>query len=273
MLPSFSKSSEYLSQIVFAQRNKDYGAYKLRLNYSKNLLAGLIVANVCFVGGVLLLFFTLKWQPEKVPLYKMVDYRTTDFSLEEIKIPKVPFTTNEQKSPPVKQEPTVSKPADDGNNQLNADERNKPSKELTSDKTAPITDESKSSPQSSTGENLKSYSADTTGTELYSNEIFMKVEVPAQFPGGPVMFGKFLADNIQYPEYARNQKVDGIIYVHMIVNNDGTLDDVRIYKGIEESCNNEVLRVIKLSPRWTPARQKGKFVRQRLIVPVHFQSP
>ena len=59
----------------------------------------------------------------------------------------------------------------------------------------------------------------------------------------------------------------------MVVNRDGSVSDLKLYKGIEQSCNEEVLRVMKLSPNWIPALKEGKKVRQRLIVPVKFEVP
>lgn len=197
----------------------------------------------------------------------MIDYKTSDFSLQEVKIPKIEQKVDNQKmlGEPTKDAPLV----------VEEEEREKKEEEKVKEdvsKENEGTAEKKLEQQAKVEENLKTVSSDTSGTNLYSEEIFMKVEIPAEFPGGPIAFGKFVGENIKYPDYAIKNKVDGIVYVHVIVGNDGTLSDIKIYKGIEESCNNEVLRVLKLSPKWVPARQKAKFVRQRMIVPIRFRS-
>ncbi len=264
-------SDNYLSNVIFLGRNKAYGAFLLRKNYPRNIFISLLIANVTVIIGAVLLFFILKSQPEEIELYKMVDYKTSDFSLEEVNIPRieqkvarkveVPKAISENATPVVKEdqpeekipEKTDEKKTEEGNE--NADKKS--------------TEEGKGEAT----ENLKSVSSDTSGTNLYSEELFMKVEIPAEFPGGPIAFGKFIGENVQYPDYAKKNKVDGIVYIHMIINNDGSLTDLKISRGIEESCNNEVLRIMKLSPKWIPARHNGKYVRQRLIVPVRFRSP
>lgn len=242
----------------------------LRKGYSRNLIIGLIISNITFALLAVLVFFLLKNKPEELEYYKMIDYKTTDFSLEVVKIPRIEQKKASKKEKSLKKEDAplvvkedelekkpIEKPED------NKNEKGKDENEVKSEENG----------KGEATETLKSVSSDTSGTQLYSEEIFMKVEIPAEFPGGPISFGKFIGENIKYPDYAKKNKIDGIVYVHMIVNNDGTIDELKIYKGIEESCNNEVLRVMKLSPKWIPARQKSLFVRQRMIVPIRFRSP
>jgi len=216
-----------------------------------------------------LLFLILKNKPEEPELYKMIDYKTSDFSLQEVKIPRIEQKNAAQKSQskPITDAPLVVK---DDEKEVKKGVKPEGKEETDGKGKSEIKLEEKGKDEAT--ENLKTVSSDTTGTHLYSDELFMKVEISAEFPGGPISFGKFLGENIQYPEYAKKNKVDGIVYVHFIVGNDGTISDLKIYKGIEESCNNEVLRVMKLSPKWIPARQKAKFVRQRMIVPVRFRT-
>lgn len=262
-------SEAYLTEVIYSGRNKIYGGFQLRKNYRKNLLKAVIAANLIFAALCLAMFWALQHLPEPVAYYQMVDYKTTDFSLEEVKIPRIeqkkkpgkaPVQNQNIDAPPVVKE-EVAKPQP-------IEKAKTDSKVSTDDQTEQIGENGDKKE-----ETLKSVSSDTTGTNLYSEEIFMKVEIPAEFPGGPAAFGRFIGENIQYPDYAKKNKVDGIVYIHMIVNNDGSLADVKVQRGIEETCNNEVLRLIKSSPKWIPARQKGKFVRQRMIIPIHFKSP
>lgn len=264
-----TNSDYYLSNVIFFNRNKAFGAYILRKGYTRNIAIALIIANFVFIVSAILLFILLQNKPEEVELYKIIDYKTSDFSLTEVKIPRI-----EQKKPAAQTEATSKENAP---LVVKEDEPEKKLDEKTDEKAKPETksDEDSKTESTTNGEadqTLKSISSDTAGTNLYSDEIFMKVEIPAEFPGGPLAFGKFIGENIKYPEYATKNKIDGIIYVHMIVNNDGTISELKIYKGIEESCNNEVLRIMKISPKWIPARQKAKFVRQRMIVPIRFRS-
>ncbi len=96
-------------------------------------------------------------------------------------------------------------------------------------------------------------------------------EVSAQPQEGMPAFLQFIAQNIHYPKQAKRTGVEGKVFVQFIVEKDGTLSDIRAVRGIGAGCDEEALRVIKLSKPWVPARQRGVPVRQRLIIPIHFR--
>jgi protein TonB len=103
-----------------------------------------------------------------------------------------------------------------------------------------------------------------------SKEVFVLVEVQPEFPGGEHARQKFLADNIIYPENAKKNNIQGIVFVTFIVETDGSLSNIKILKGIGAGCDEEVQRVISIMPKWKPGKQKGKEVRVKLNLPVKF---
>jgi TonB family protein len=96
------------------------------------------------------------------------------------------------------------------------------------------------------------------------------VEVVPSFPGGLVEFGKFLGQNLKYPIEAKKNKTQGRVYVNFIVEVDGTLSEPKVLRGIGGGCDEEALRVIKLSPKWKPGIQNGKKIRVAYTVPILF---
>ena len=93
---------------------------------------------------------------------------------------------------------------------------------------------------------------------------------PAAFPGGVHAFYTFLARNIKYPRLVKEKKAQGKVYLTFVVEKDGRLNDIKILRGIGYGCDEEAIRVMKTSPRWSPGRQHGKLVRQQYTVPIKF---
>ena len=103
------------------------------------------------------------------------------------------------------------------------------------------------------------------------HHIYEVVEENAQFPGGEEACLKWLSDHIKYPQRALDQGLQGRVNVSFVVNRDGSIVDVKILRSPDESMAKEAERVVKLMPKWRPARQGNKAVRSRFILPVTFR--
>ncbi|MDE6143502.1 MAG: energy transducer TonB, partial [Muribaculaceae bacterium] len=101
-----------------------------------------------------------------------------------------------------------------------------------------------------------------------NEEVFSTPEQLPEFPGGMTALLQFLRDNIKYPE---NQKNDVRVIVRFTVFKDGSLGDYNILKTGGEDCDKEVIRVLNLSPRWTPGKNDGKNVACSFALPVNFK--
>ena len=101
------------------------------------------------------------------------------------------------------------------------------------------------------------------------DEILVIAETSASFPGGRKGFAKFLSDNLKYPKGC----AEGTVYVKLVVDKDGTVikDCVKIAKSIDPALDAEAIRVVRMSPKWTPALQNERPVRQHMRVPVKFK--
>ena len=123
------------------------------------------------------------------------------------------------------------------------------------------------------GSEVAADNADVNSEALYEGKLYDlgSVEVEPEFPGGQKAFGKFLGSNIQYPLSARDNKIEGKVYIGFVVEKNGELSDLKIIKGIGGGCDEEALRVMKKSPVWKPGMAEGKPVRTSYTFPVTFQ--
>ncbi|MDY0015078.1 MAG: energy transducer TonB [Bacteroidales bacterium] len=100
---------------------------------------------------------------------------------------------------------------------------------------------------------------------------FRVVEVNPEFPGGDEALMKYLKDNIIYPKSAIEAGMQGKVMVEFVVERDGSITNVSIYRGKGQILNNEALRVVKSMPKWNPGKQRGKNVRAIFKLPIVFQ--
>jgi protein TonB len=107
--------------------------------------------------------------------------------------------------------------------------------------------------------------------EEVTDEPFRFVESPASFDGGLGAFYEHVGDEIKYPAQARRMNIEGKVFVEFVINRDGTVTEVKAIKRIGGGCDEEAERVIKTSPRWNPGKQRGKPVRQKMVLPVTFR--
>jgi TonB family protein len=90
-----------------------------------------------------------------------------------------------------------------------------------------------------------------------------------EFPGGDKALKKYMR-TLSYPTRSREQGITGSVYVSFVVAEDGSVGDVKILKGLNRECNEEVLNFIRRSPKWKPATLDGKPVPCTFILPVRF---
>ena len=107
--------------------------------------------------------------------------------------------------------------------------------------------------------------------EQSENAVFTVVEEAASFNGGVDGLSKYLSENLKYPTQAKDQGVEGVVYVQFIVEEDGSLSNVEILKGIGAGCDEEAKRIIEASPKWIPGKQQGKLVRQKMLQKLVFK--
>lgn len=106
--------------------------------------------------------------------------------------------------------------------------------------------------------------------EVVEEQIFTVVENDPEFPGGMEALYKYLAQNIKYPQLARDNNITGRVYVTFVVEKDGSIANPKVLRDIGGGCGQEAIRVVKSMPKWTPGKQRGKAVRVQFNLPVNF---
>ena len=102
-------------------------------------------------------------------------------------------------------------------------------------------------------------------------EIFVAVEQQAEFPGGQAALMKWLSQNVRYPETAQQNDVQGRVIVKFVVEKDGSIGTATILKGVDKDLDREALRVVKKMPKWQPGKNNGVAVRSYFNLPVVFK--
>jgi TonB family C-terminal domain len=110
---------------------------------------------------------------------------------------------------------------------------------------------------------------DVTG-DRKKDTIFKYIEKMPQFPGGDVALAHFLQKNLRYPMVAQANDISGKVYAQFVVDKTGAISDIKIVRGLDESCNEETIRILKLMPKWNPGMQNNKAVAVYFTLPIHF---
>lgn len=96
----------------------------------------------------------------------------------------------------------------------------------------------------------------------------LKEEMP-QFSGGSVQL--WIKENLRYPEIARENNIQGKVYVKCIIDSEGNVCNAEIQRGVDPSLNKEALRLVNSMPKWKPGMQNGKTVSIPYVIIVEFK--
>ncbi|HRG07547.1 MAG TPA: energy transducer TonB, partial [Cyclobacteriaceae bacterium] len=95
----------------------------------------------------------------------------------------------------------------------------------------------------------------------------------AQPAGGLRAYDKYLKNSLRYPQQALENNVKGRVTVSFTVHTDGSVDEFNVLKGLGFGCDEEVIRLVKAGPRWSPTTQDGAPVESEIRVRVKFAPP
>jgi protein TonB len=259
--------------ILFEGRNKEYGAYDLRRNYRKRLTVSITV----MLSMICMLFIGFAFAGKKTTIDPVFD--TKDVVLESVKTPEKPV---ELPPPPMKPQaaPEPMKMIKSTTPVLVPDDK------ILESEVPPVDAQE----NVKIGNMNKPDGADDYGTvtgpvgdgvakgvieqpqkaDEDDDRIIRKVEIESEYPGGGAAWLRFLKRNLQYPQIAIDNEVQGYVVVMFIVDREGNVSDVQAVSGPDE-LRAEAVRVIKKSGKWTPAIQNGHPVRSYKKQPVGFQ--
>lgn len=99
-----------------------------------------------------------------------------------------------------------------------------------------------------------------------------KPDVLPEYPGGPSKMIEFLCENIKYPKEAAERGEQGTVYVHFVVNTDGSITDISVARSVSKVLDEAAVEVVKKMPKWVPGKSKGKNVRVEYMLPITFTA-
>ncbi|MBO5956136.1 MAG: TonB family protein [Bacteroidales bacterium] len=121
---------------------------------------------------------------------------------------------------------------------------------------------------------LKKNDADEPSSQkavVGQDSIYRVTEVMPQYPGGPNEMMKYIQENIKYPQSAKDNKIEGRVFVSFVVEKDGSITNAAVMRGIDKECDAEALRVVASMPKWTPGQHKGENVRTQFTIPIYYK--
>jgi len=263
-----------LDDIVFANRNKSYGAYALRKEYRGVLTKATIIGTSIFLVAMFAPKLLEKLGADEQKEEVMIDVNLMD-------LPPPPIDENEPPPPPP---PPVEQPKVETVKFLPPEVKKE--EEVPQESPPPTVEKLEVAVAAA-----ETQEGDPNATELIiapeaitapgkgevieaapvEEKIFTAVEQNPEFPGGPAEMYKYLAKNIRYPGAASRANIQGRVFLQFVVNTDGSITDVEVVKGVGFGCDEEAVRVVKSMPKWKPGRQQGRAVRVKYTLPVNFQ--
>ncbi|KLT67245.1 energy transducer TonB [Pedobacter sp. BMA] len=262
--------------LVFANRNKNYGAYELRSKSSAITTRALFIASALF----LLLFCSPLIYSKLVPKEIIVEDKAKLVTLDNVIHQMKPKTEPEKKAEPAKAEPVKVKTVALSQNIVVVNKVDLPDpptvKEIENAVISDKTQEGIISPAAvvttSTGTGDGNGTA-KDGERTGSNEPvgLEGVDEYPEFAGGAKAWSKYMERNLRYPSRAQEENIQGKVFVSFVVERDGSITDVSVIRGIGFGCDEEAMKVIKKSPLWKPGRNKGTAVRVRYNMAINFQ--
>ena len=267
--------------MVFAGKNKEYGAYQLRKRTSgRNIKALLIlIIAAALVGGFLAWKVIEQKQAEEQQAYMeaMELAKLQEQAKKEKKKPEpIKPKVEQKKEIPVAREtqkftaPVIKK------DELVKEENQVKQMDQLDDKVA-VGTENKEGVKDRTVEAVRNDIAvaapppPPAPKPEVANKVFDVVEEMPSFPGGQGALMAFLSSNIKYPVVAQENGVQGRVIVGFVVEKDGSISDVKVMRSVDPSLDREAQRVVKAMPKWKPGKQNGSAVRVKYTVPVVFR--
>ena len=103
------------------------------------------------------------------------------------------------------------------------------------------------------------------------DEIFLKVDRKAQFPGGVHNLMLYIRENMEYPEEAKEDGVQGRVFIKFIVRKDGSIDNINVTRSLDPLLDKEAIRLVENMPNWIPAQNQGRIVNSFFTIPILFR--
>jgi protein TonB len=242
------------AELVFETRNKEYGAYDIRRLYELRLNRAFIFSTIGFVLLIL------------SPFIIQLIGKTAD----KLNKTKSEVVVNLTEPPPIDETPPPPPPPEPLKETVKfvppvvkdapVEEEPPPQEKLSETTISTVTQEGAKTDEIPPEEPV----------DPDAGKIFTIVEEMPSFPGGDTKLFEFLQKNIKYPPIARENGIQGRVYVTFVVDKEGKIKDAKVIRGIGGGCDEEALRVVRAMPEWKIGKQNGRPVAVQYNLPINF---
>jgi periplasmic protein TonB len=261
MLEFFLNKLEF-DDIVFENRNKDYGAYPIRKNYNANVIISIVLASLIVIASVIIPYLDYIKKSHKAG--KEIRLRYVEMKMDKMEPPKEDIYVPPAPAPP----PPNTLPNIRYITPVVVDSVQSVDKQPTVDDVQASNPDSDQKLVSGSG---KSDDLLTGQDGERSDEPYVIVEVPPTFKGGGIeKFREWVQKRTIYPQIAQDNGIKGKVSVSFVVETDGSVSNVKIVKSVNALLDEEAVKAIESSPKWNPGLQRGRAVRVRFVIPLVF---
>ena len=239
-------------ELIFKDKNKAYGAYKMRRDLGRRQLAAVIIVLVVALVG----FYLPRLIRMAIPEQKEVNVEVTQLSqLEEPEVKQEELVKPvEQIAPPPALKSTIkfTAPVIKKDEEVNEDDELKSQDELN-------------------GKDIADLQEVITQAPVEEEKPYTMVEQMPQYPGGPAELLKYIAKNLRYPTIAQENGIQGRVILRFVVSATGEVKDITVLRSLDPYCDKEAIRVVSTLPKWIPGKQNGRNVPVYYTLPIQFK--
>ena len=259
--------ADYLD-VIFYNRNKNYGGYQLRRTYGDRMGKAVGTLFGILAAGVLIaMLYSPKTDANAgIISCPMVPVELTKFT--EVNITPKSSAVEHPKPEPVKaktnafREPVVTK------------DPIEPAKQMSTVAALKTGEPGAGNEVGNTGGSDGKIGDGTGNDKGNGGPVIVVPEIPRKIaelmPAYDGDMQKYLADNVRYPEQARNAGIEGRVIVEFVIDEEGRVTMAHVARGIGGGCDEEALRLINAMPKWKPGKQNGRSVKVFFSLAVKF---
>ena len=266
------------SDLMFENRNKEYGAYVLRRQTTARNIKSIITVLILF--ALVMVYMVAKnayddYQAKHQAQTQVTELTALQEQKKEAKVERKEVVKQEkieQVVEKVKSSIKFTAPVIKKDDEVRPEDEMKSQDEIMNSKVAVGFANVIGNDES--GEVLKAKEMiinEPVKPKEEENKVFDVVEQMPSFPGGMAALMAYLQKSIKYPPVAEENGIQGRVVCTFVVERDGSVTDVRVAKSVDPSLDKEAVRVVSAMPRWIPGKQNGQSVRVKYTLPVTFR--
>ncbi|MCE3280399.1 MAG: TonB family protein [Bacteroidetes bacterium] len=254
-----TNSDQSFNELLFENRNKEYGAYAIRSGYNETVTRSLGITTLAVSVLVCLVFYLSNGKSKsKLDIEAFIEPQISICTIEMPKpepLPEPKYNTEKVKDP--------LPPKTDNLNLVVTNEK--------VDKSVkPVELMNVGAKQVDKGSDSSATYIPPVNTEppVDPNKVEYNVSEMPEFNGD---IYTFIKKNLRYPEAAKENFTQGTVGLAFVIEKDGSVGDVKVLGGVADGCTEEAIRVVKMMPRWKPGKNHGELVRVSYTLPIKFR--